>query len=185
MLAEPPPPTQLKLDLAVWLYARAIAHANSGALDGAREDRAKLAALASSDWAKYETIGVPARLMSELALGLADGEIARRSGHIDDAVARLQNAAAVEKRLPYTEPPFWHQPVSHMLGAALLEAHRPGEAEGVYRESLKSYRRDGWALFGLSQALDAQGKTTGAAAARSQFRSAWKLADVTLRASRF
>ena len=185
VLAEPPPPSELRLDMAVWLYARAIAHANTGALDAAREDRAKLSALAASDWARYETIGVPARLMSELALGLADGEIARRSGHIDDAVARLQNAAALEKRLPYTEPPFWHEPVSHVLGAALLEAHRPSEAEAVYRESLTSYRRDGWALFGLTKALDAQGKAADAATVRSQFEDAWKQADVTLVSSRF
>ena len=52
-------------------------------------------------------------------------------------------------------PPYWHQPVSHLLGAALLEAKRPKEAEAVYRESLMTYRLDGWAMNGLAQALDA------------------------------
>jgi hypothetical protein len=75
--------------------------------------------------------------------------------------------------------------VSHILGAELLAAHRPAEAEAVYRESLKSYRIDGWALFGLAQALDAEGKHGEAADVRKQFSDAWQLADIKLTSSRF
>ena len=60
---------------------------------------------------------------------------------------------------------------------------RTGEAEAVYRESLKSYRDDGWALFGLAQALKAAGRD--AAAIEERFRKAWGKGDVTLTASRF
>ena len=66
-----------------------------------------------------------------------------------------------------------------------MQAHRPAEAEAVYRESLKTYRGDGWALFGLAQALDAQGKRAEAADARRAFAKAWTFADVKLTASRF
>ena len=45
-------------------------------------------------------------------------------------------------------------------GAVLLEAKRPSEAETVYWEDLKRNRENGWALFGLMQALKAQGKMT-------------------------
>jgi len=76
-------------------------------------------------------------------------------------------------------------PVSHILGAALLEAGKPADAEAVYRDSLKTYRADGWALFGLAQALEARGKTDEAAGARDAFARAWSLSDVKLASSRF
>ena len=123
--------------------------------------------------------------MTELALALLDGEIARTEGELDDAVTHFRAASAIERTLPYTEPAYWHQPVSHYLGAALIEAGDADEAEAVYRDSLKHYRRDGWALYGLAQALEAQGKAAEAAAARQAFAEAWKAADVTLTASRF
>ncbi|MHB8529743.1 MAG: tetratricopeptide repeat protein [Caulobacteraceae bacterium] len=75
--------------------------------------------------------------------------------------------------------------MSHILGAALLQAGRPAEAEAVYKESLKTYRRDGWALEGLAQALTAQGKIAQARVAQREFADAWSLADVKLTSSRF
>ena len=56
---------------------------------------------------------------------------------------------------------------------ALLEAKRPAEAEAVYRTSLKTYRDDGWALTGLAQALDLQGKTAEAGEVRKALAAAW------------
>ena len=120
-----------------------------------------------------------------LALALLDGEIARKDGALDAAIVSFRRAADIEKRLPYTEPAYWHQPVSHYLGAALLQAGRPAEAEAVYRDSLTHYRRDGWALFGLAQALERQGKTAEAAAATAAHKQAFRMADITLTSSRF
>jgi tetratricopeptide (TPR) repeat protein len=184
VLAEPAPPEALKIDRAVWLYAQAFAHANTGDLKAALADRDRLAAMTTLDYATYEGAGLPAKAIVELALALTDGEISRKSGVLDGAVVSFRRAAKLEHDLPYTEPPWWHQPVSHLLGAALLEAGRAPEAEAVYRESLKGYRRDGWALAGLAQALTAQGKTAEAEAARKAFDDAWKLSDVKLTTSR-
>jgi hypothetical protein len=75
--------------------------------------------------------------------------------------------------------------VAHLLGAALLEAGKPADAEAVYRKSLMVYRRDGWALYGLVLALNAQGKTAEAGATQKDFDSAWQFADVGLASSRF
>jgi hypothetical protein len=55
----------------------------------------------------------------------------------------------------------------------------------VYREDLRRFPENGWSLFGLAQALRAQGKKNDAAAAEARFRRAWADADVTLTASRF
>lgn len=185
ILAEPAPPKALKIDTAIWLYARAFAMANKGDLAGARQKREELAALTKADLKSYDTFAVPAGPIMKVALASLDGEIARLSGDLSSAVVSFEYAQKLEHALPYTEPPYWHQPTSHLLGAALLQAGRPVEAERVYRESLKSYRLDGWALYGLAQALQAQGKASEAAAVRKDFDRVWKLADVKLASSRF
>ena len=84
----------------------------------------------------------------------------------------------------FTEPPPWYYPVRQSLGAALLVAGRPAEAEAVYREDLKRNRENGWSLFGLAESLRAQGKTAEAAEVEARYRRAWARADVTLTASR-
>ena len=122
--------------------------------------------------------------MLELARALLDAEIARTGGDLQGAVAKYQAAWKLEQALPYTEPPWWHQQTSHYLGAVLLQARRPAEAEAVYRESLKTYRDDGCALTGLAAALDAQGKTAEAARARKDLADAWRYADTKLATSR-
>ena len=185
ILSEPMPPPAMKIDTAVSLYAHGFALANTGDMAGAEADRANLSNLVDSDFTVYDRVNLPARLMAKLALALLEGEIARKSGHPAEAIAQFKTAAALEGALPYYEPPYWHQPVSHILGAALLDAGRPAEAEAVYTESLKIYRRDGLALLGLSQALTAQGKTDKAADAKRRFYAAWARADVTPATSRF
>jgi hypothetical protein len=85
----------------------------------------------------------------------------------------------------YTEPAEWHYPVRQLLGAVLLEAARPKEAETVYWEDLKRNQGNGWSLFGVAQARRAQGLEAEAAAAQERFQKAWAKADVKLAASRF
>ena len=185
ILAEPTPAAELKLDTAIWLYARGFAHANLGDLKAASADRLALKTLIGGDFAKYDANAIPAKSMATLSLTLLNGEIARKSGNLRSAIIQFRRAAALEHALPYTEPTWWHQPVSHLLGAALLDAGRAKQAEAVYRESLKTYRRDGWALFGLAQALTDQGRTAEAAAVSQDFKSAWAASDITLTSSRF
>jgi len=185
VLAEPLPADDLKLDLAIAHLARGFAYANKGDTANAQAERAALAALVTDKTlASYAPI-IPSVALAQISLDELDGEIARTSGNLDAAIADFTRAAAEEHALPYTEPPYMHQPVSHLLGAALLQAKRAKEAEAVYRESLTSYRLDGWALYGLAQALEAQGKTAEATQARAEFAKVWQLADTTLVSSRF
>jgi hypothetical protein len=64
----------------------------------------------------------------------------------------------------------------------LLRAGRSAETETVYWEDLT---RNRWALFGLMESLNAQGKTANAQRVEKRFKKAWARADVTLSASRF
>ena len=185
ILAEPMPSPDYKLDTAMALLARGFAYANTGDLDKARDARDKINELRKAGMPELEAVMVPGSQMAEVAMYELDGEIARKSGKLDDAVMYFRRAQDAELNLPYTEPAYWHQPVAHLLGAALLEASKPADAEAVYRKSLMVYRRDGWALLGLAQALKAQGKTAEAEVAQKDFDNAWQFADVQLAASRF
>ena len=185
-LAEKLPSPALKLDTAISHYARAFAFANKHQFRNAAKERKALAGMiAKKEFAAIDAFPVPGTQMAQVALHLVDGEIARLRGRTTVALANFKQANELYKSLPYTEPDYWYQPVSHIYGAALLAAHKPAEAEAVYRDSLRVHRLDGWALYGLAQALSAQGKTKEAAEARAEFASVWRLADVKLTASRF
>src|SRR5690606_6196057 len=112
-------------------------------------------------------------------------ELAAARGDTDGAVAALGEAVAIEDRIPYDEPPGWHAPVRHSLGAVLLEAGRAAEAEAVYREELRRNPGNGWSLQGLALALHAQGRAGEVAEAEERLAAAWRHADIDLVASRF
>src|SRR5690606_16932948 len=111
------------------------------------------------------------------------GELAAARGDREAAVAALREAVALEDAIPYDEPPGWHAPVRHTLGAVLLDAGQGAEAEAVYREELRRNPENGWSLRGLAQALAAQGKDAEASEADERFETAWSHADFALRAS--
>ncbi|MBL8266175.1 tetratricopeptide repeat protein [Steroidobacter sp.] len=120
-----------------------------------------------------------------VAVEVLDGEFAAAQGNYDKAIAHLDRAVRYHDNLVYTEPDDWHAPVRHALGAVLLDAGRPAEAEAVYWEDLRRNPKNGWALFGLAKALQAQNKTDQAKVAEADFKKAWADSDVTLTASRF
>jgi tetratricopeptide (TPR) repeat protein len=185
-LAEPQPADNLKLVKAMSLYARGFAYANKRDFTHAAEERAALAKMIDDkELADIDAFGTPGTQMAQLGVALVDGEIARKQGHTAAELAAFKTANDLYNALPYTEPDYWHEPVSHIYGAALLAAHKPAAAEAVYRDSLNVHRIDGWALYGLAQALKAQHKTKEAAEARKEFATAWQLADVKLTSSRF
>ncbi|HEU4433389.1 MAG TPA: hypothetical protein VFR51_08335 [Pyrinomonadaceae bacterium] len=117
-------------------------------------------------------------------LGL-EGELLSSRGRHAEAVNAFTSAVQLQDSLKYIEPPDWGQSMRLYLGAALLKAGRAKEAERVYREDLREFRNNGWALFGLGQSLRAQGKSGAAEKVEHSFQIAWKNADVTLRRSVF
>jgi tetratricopeptide (TPR) repeat protein len=103
----------------------------------------------------------------------------------DTAIAWLEQAVAAQDRLAYNEPADWFFPVRHLLGAQLLIAHRPAQAESVYREDLRRNPANGWALYGLAAALRAQRHARAADRVLGDFNAAWRHADVRLPGSAF
>ena len=105
------------------------------------------------------------------------GEIALQQGELELAAQLLEQGAEVEDTLGYGEPPQWLQPVRHTLGAVYLTSGKYEQAERAYREDLAKWRGNGWSLYGLSRALEEQGKTAEAGEARKQHELAWADAD--------
>ena len=87
---------------------------------------------------------------------------------------------AVEDTNNYTEPPDWPQSMRLYLGTALLRAGRPGEAQQVFERDLLWNQNNGWTLFGLMQALRAQGDSEGAGSLEPAWQTAWQDADRVL-----
>jgi tetratricopeptide (TPR) repeat protein len=129
-------------------------------------------------------INTPASLL-QIASEVLAGELAAKQGDYERAIGHLEIAVDMEDRLIYIEPPNWHYPVQHSLGAVLLEAGRPAAAEKVYREDLRKNPENGWSLFGLAQSLRSRGQTDEAVQVEQRFEKAWAWADVKLKSSRF
>ncbi len=184
VLAAPQPPENLEYSNGIWHYARATAFARAGNIEAARAERDKLVPLMEeTDVLFLDTIQYPASMLLQIADSLALGEIAMAESDFESAVEHFEDAVAVQDQLPYTEPPFWYYPTRHSFGKALLAAGYAEKAEAVYRTDLEKHPRNGWAMFGLLQALAAQGKDTADVQAR--FDELWSQADVTLSTSRF
>ncbi len=170
----------------MWSYTQGSAHVGIGNLEVARTNLERLRAVAADPVSATvrRNANTVATLMDLAALGL-EGEIKEAEGDLESAIEAYRAAVAIEDGLDYTEPPDWPQPMRHYLGAALLAAGEAEEAERVYRRDMELNRNDGWALFGLSQSLEAQGRTAEADEVLQAHEQAWQFADVELTRSRF
>ncbi len=172
-----PPDTPEPYPLAVFHFARGTAFARMGQATRARDELARLVAVAADPRlakAKVKNINTASSLAA-IARATLEAEIARAEGDRVRAVERLREATRLEDGLAYDEPHLWLAPTRHALGAALLEAGRPAEAERTFREDLRHYPENGWSLRGLARALRDQGLAADDADAR--WRAAWRDAD--------
>ena len=125
--------------------------------------------------------------MAHKALDVAErfieGEIALQHEQWQRAADLLEQAVAIEDTLSYGEPPQYLQPARHTLGAVYMKSGQFELAEATYREDLEKWSGNGWSLYGLSRALDAQGKRSEADQALADYRKAWRGADTETRTS--
>ena len=177
-IAEPAPPAEFLYATAVWHAARGLAFAGLGRLEEAGKELASTKQIDATIPADAMAAFNSAHSLLSIAENMLAGSIAAKRGNTDEAVSRLQEATKTEDGLRYDEPPDWYLPVRHALGAALLAANRPAEAERVFEEDLRRHPENGWSLDGLAESQRQQKKD--AAAAEQRFEAAWKNADVKL-----
>lgn len=180
ILKEPEPRAELPLSRALWRFTRAVALTALDRLPEAEKERAAFRAAAAKVPEGYTFGNNAAADLLAIAGHMLDGEMAAARGRFAEAERSLRAGIAVEDGLRYDEPPDWIQPVRHTLGAVLLRAGRPADAEKVYREDLERLPRNGWSLFGLGRALRLQEREAEAKEVERTFAAVWKNADVTL-----
>jgi tetratricopeptide (TPR) repeat protein len=188
ILAAPAPRADTLFTRAVRRYARGMAQIRRKDFPAAQKEIEAVRKIASDP----KLIETPSSMSMNLAdavlrvaVDVLDGEYAAARGDYDKAIAHLDRAVRYQDALIYMEPDDWHQPVRHNLGAVLLQAGRPVEAESVYWDDLRMHPKNGWALYGLAEALRAQGKQDQAKLIEADFKTVWKDADIKLTASRF
>lgn len=184
MLTEPAPPLTEPFATGIWRYGRGLAFVARGDEARAEAELGALEALQQHEAFRTTLKELPLLTNLQIAARIVRGELASQRGQHDAAVALLREATALEDGIPYNEPPVWHQPPRQVLGALLLAAGRPADAEAEYRADLTRFRENGWSLFGLWQSLVAQRRTDEARHVRARFDRAWARADVSLTASR-
>ena len=186
ILAEPAPPEHARYLTGMRHYARGLAYTHTDRVKKAGKEIKALRRLAEDPSLAEAGSGLnKVRQLLTIATEVLAGEMAAARGDFDEALGHLERAVRLEDGQNYNEPPDWFEPVRHVLGAVLMESGRPGEAEVVYWQDLKKNRENGFALFGLWQSLEAQGRTEEATSIRARFDAAWKDADVKLASSRY
>lgn len=175
--SRPVPPIQG----ALWDFAQGYAHLKRGEVDFATLylQRVKKTADTSKAMIRVHT----AKNLLGVVAGILEGEIARTAGDLPTAIATFQTAFDLQESLTYDEPEPLPFHAGHWLGAALLDAKRPADAEQAYRKELEHHPHNGWSLLGLQQALKAQGKPTTDVDA--DLKASWSRADTWIRSSRF
>jgi tetratricopeptide (TPR) repeat protein len=185
MLKEPEPPADNPFMAGIWHYARGQALLGKGQWLEAQSELEQLRAIVAAKNLEFPLFSPN---LASTILGIAPevlaGELDLARKDYDHAIAHLETAVRMEDGLVYTEPAEWHYPPRHALGAALLAAGRPLQAETVYWEDLKRNPENGWALYGLTAAIEAQGRKDQATLIRARFEKAWARADIKLTASR-
>ena len=165
----------------LWDFAQGYAHLRNGEADFARVylDRVRRIAETTDQRLRFH----PGGDILGIAAAILEGEIHRETRDFASSIRAFEAAVAQEDALMYDEPEPLPFAARHWLGAALLQAGRHAEAERVYRADLEDHPHNGWSLFGLKTALDAQGKSSPEV--ERDLAASWARADTWLQASRF
>lgn len=198
VLALKAPDAKLVAPLTFWHFGRTCAFAMKGQLVKAEEERKAFTDTSAhlnpgpaygmyyNEWSVL--LGIAGHVMDAriaAAKGYAANGIPASNAGLPEAISHWRQAVEIQDKMAYDEPPEWYYPVRESLGAALLIAGKPAEAELTFREDLKRNPRNPRSLFGLWKSLEAQKKSTEAQQARQMFEAAWKSADVQLRLEDF
>jgi tetratricopeptide (TPR) repeat protein len=128
-------PEDLRYITGMWHYASGIAWTALGCVDEAGGQLSQLEDIAHND--NLGRLGfVPANDVMKIAYRVLAGELAAKQKAYDEAITHLKEAVNLQDNLPYVETPPWYYPTRQSLGAVLLKAEKPGEADAVYRKDL-------------------------------------------------
>ncbi len=175
------PNDKLPITKSIWHFARGLALVEKVKMDEAKgqlDGLTKLVATIPDDTAYGDRN--KARKVLVIPEWILQAKLAAANKDVKTAETCFQKAIEAEDGLNYIEPSDWHMPVREMLGNLHIQTNHFAAAEKVFRADLERNRRNPRSLFGLVQALKAQGKTYAADLVRQELEAAWKNADVQL-----
>ena len=168
------PTRRLPYATAIWRYARATAYARLRDDSGFNREIGALSRIRTgTDWKKMTDMMVPAPDLLNIAEKVARARRDYAQGRYASAASLYREAAAIEDRINYMEPPYWYYPVRQSLGAALYRAGDLPGARQAFVEALAQYPNNGWALYGLAETHRALRDVPSETAARAAFKRAW------------
>jgi tetratricopeptide (TPR) repeat protein len=184
ILKMPQPSADMKVTTVFWHFARGMALAAKGKVNDAQAEYQAVAD-AEKNTPEDQVFAMPvnnkAKDVLKIARAVLGAKIALAKKDNAGAIALLQTAVATQDTLKYSEPEDWFFPVRESLGAALLMNGDSAGAEKVFRQDLDSHPRSPRSLFGLQQALKAQGKEYDAAFVQKQLKASWKTPSTPLK----
>tara|TARA_R110002124_G_scaffold195520_1_gene362574 strand:- start:10406 stop:11983 length:1578 start_codon:yes stop_codon:yes gene_type:complete len=165
----------------MWDFAQGYAALKSDDIDKAVQLKDKVLAIADSSSARFRFHSAE-NLLNTVG-NILEGEIFWTEGNLDSADASFEEAIKYYDALAYDEPePIPFSP-RHWYGALLIEMKEYEKAIEVYKKELEHHPNNGWSLYGIQQALKAQGNAD--TQIDNRFSESWKRSDTWIRGSKF
>jgi tetratricopeptide (TPR) repeat protein len=122
---------------------------------------------------------MPGPLLTSLSIMSLElrASISAQQNELSKAKSLFDEAAQLEKKLGYREPPTYIRPVGETEGLALLRAKDYQGAHKAYEAALAERPKSGFPLYGMARSSEAAGDSTTAHAEYAQFVEAWKNGD--------
>jgi len=181
ILAVPKPDSILLSTTAMWHFARAMAHASKGNIEGAKGEQMAFEKLIATIPADRTFSVNNAHSVYEVARHLMDGKIASADKKYDRSIAAYQRAVSAQDTLYYDEPESFYITSRESLGGALLAAEKYEQAAAVFQLDLKKHPNNARSLFGLHHALSKMGRDEDSQKALAAYESQWSNADMELK----
>lgn len=183
LLREPQPQNSQIYSNVLYRFGRGMALANQSRFAEAKFELGEMRKLM-----KDSSLSLPFTPFSPsidgavVAENILAGTIALKEKRMNDAVSAFEKAVTNEENMVYNEPRDWMLNPKHFLGNAFLTNGDGAKAENVLKKDLLNNNENGWALFGLNQALVQQKKNTEAAKAMTRFNKAFNKSDIKISA---
>ncbi len=131
-------------------WARALAYAHRNNIAAATEESRQFEVSMAEFRSKVKRPEPPELQVARRELA---GQLALAQGQLGRGLKLLDSASKAERKLTYTEPPFYPRPVAEALGQEALKNDKIDMAEKAFRIALNQYPGDSHAQNGLKAAL--------------------------------
>lgn len=156
-LSLPQKPDVMLYRSASLRYGRALAFANLGDIDAAKNESKAFDNLRADPQAEERILhNNTVKALLEVESPMIRGEIAYHEGRSDQAFKLLREAVQLQDELHYDEPWGKMQPIRHTLAGLLLEKGSVEESEQVFRSDLLRHPNNPWSLRGLIDCLSSR-----------------------------